>query len=311
MDGLATVLANFDITGSFSFSTTDGAFNKNWIVSTNLGKFVLKRRPFKSIERSITECELSLFLVGKLPTAKPIKALKSGYVYKGKEGVYSLFKFVKGERYRDTVDNLKAVAKSMAVFHKKTLRYSGKTAFRTNAIGWCKSLLKDYIGTDKEVFRKIANVCINNLSKAANNLPKTVIHWDIHAGNLLISKKTAIFFDFEFAHKDYRIMDLGNTLTLLAALNPEEIDYGDAISFIQKCELDLEKANTLVSEYCKFNALNNIELNHIADAMSLAWVSWCLYTFNQLRPSERIAQKALYFPRWVDRNRKYIANLID
>lgn len=310
MDNLLTkVLANFGVTENVSFSAINGGFNQNWVVSTNLGKFVLKRRPFKSIERAKTECELSLFLMGKFPTAKPIKTLKSGYVHKGEENVYSLFKFVEGERYSDTVDNLKTVAKSMAIFHKKTRRYSGKTAFKTNTINWCKSLLKEYVGTNKEIFQKIANNCIKNLSKVAKNLSKTVIHWDIHAGNLLISKKTAIFFDLEFAHKDYRIMDLGNTLTLLAALNPEKIDYGDAISFIQKCELNLEKANIFISEYCKFNALNNVELNHIADAMSLAWVSWSLYTLNQLRSSEKIIQNALYFPQWIEKNRNYIANL--
>lgn len=307
------VLDAFSVDKSASLEGIRGGFNNNWIITTEHEKFILKSRPATHMRNSVAESELSEFLTNKeFPTANPKKHFGGDYVLKHHDLVYSMFDFIEGRGYEDSASDLRSSATSMALFHKETNLYNGTLAFENNAISWLTELLKDYNGLYKKEFGEISRKSVNNITKIKNSLPTSTIHWDFHAGNLIIKRGKTYIFDFEFVHRDYRIMDIANTLTLLAALNPKEIDYTNALTFIKECELKTEKAEKFISNYKEVLTVSDNEIEALPDAMTLAWTSWCLYTFNKLRHSKKTAEGALYFPAWVQKNKSYIIeSLVD
>ena len=301
-----------DIVEKFGFHATGfqearGGFNKNWIVSCSDKKFVLKRRPTSALQRSKTECELSEFLASRgFPTAKPVKSPSGNFILQGNSYVFSLFEFVNAGKYVDSVPGLKAAARSMALFHEKTVGYAGTQSFQGTSLNWCERSLEEYSGPGKEKFAEMARENMLEIEQRSEELSRALVHWDFHAGNLLAGSDKVFVFDLEFAHEDYRVMDVANSLSLLAALSPGKIDYGDALSFVQECELDFNKARAFLSEYNSCSALNENDFKSLPAALSLAWISWSLYTFNKLSFSEKLVEKALYFPAWVEKNRDKI-----
>ena len=274
--------------------------NKNWIVYSDKGKYFLKRRPIKYKERAFADCEISEHLLRKgMLTAKPLKTKDNNYIVFEKDYVYSVFDYIQGSFYKDEL--LPHVAKTMSDFHEKTRDYKGEVGMKVNAIDWTYSMIKGFEGYEKYIAR-----AENDFSGV--DLSKSLIHFDLHAGNMKFRGAKAIPFDFEYAHKDYRLLDVANSLICLTALDPKELDYGNAETFIKPCELDFQKSKTFILE---FNKLSNIgeEIETLPSHLNLAWVSWALHTFKTMICSERTIKNAEYLPRWVEENREKIVRV--
>ena len=277
-----------------------GGFNRNWIVYADEGKYFLKERPIKHKERALVDCEISEHLLRKgVKTAKPLKTKDGNYLVSEKDYVYSLFNYILGSFYKD--EFLPSVAKTMSDFHEKTNDYNGEVGMRMNALDWTYSMTKGF-----ENYEKYITKAENDFKGA--DLSKSLIHFDLHAGNMKFRGRKAIPFDFEYAHTDYKLLDVANSLICLTALDPKELDYGNAETFIKPCKLDFQKSKTFISE---FNKLSNIEeeIETLPSHLNLAWISWALYTFKTMDCSERTIKNAEYLPKWIEENREKIVRV--
>jgi Ser/Thr protein kinase RdoA (MazF antagonist) len=293
------ILKEYDINAN-KLKGRRGGFNKNWIVYTDNGKYFLKRRLLSRKEKALADCEISNHLLRKgMITSKPLKAKDGNYLIHDNGYVYSLFDYVRGGFYKDKA--LPFVAKAMSDFHEKTKDYKGEVGMRMNAIDWTYSMMKGF-----ENYEKYITKAENDFKGA--DLSKSLIHFDLHAGNMKFRGRKAIPFDFEYAHSDYKLLDVANSLICLTALNPYELDYGNAETFIKPCKLDFQKSKTFISE---FNKLSNIEeeIETLPSHLNLAWISWALYTFKTMDCSERTIKNAEYLPKWIEENREKIVRV--
>ncbi|MBI4017686.1 MAG: phosphotransferase, partial [Candidatus Aenigmarchaeota archaeon] len=181
--------------------------------------------------------------------------------------------------------------------------YRGHVSFTGNAVDWTYRWLPN----EENEFSRLAREHLEHDRKELSEaqLPQQAIHWDFHGGNMKFSDKVYVF-DFEFAHRDARVMDVANTLVCLAAMKPGEIDYSNAESFIMQCELDFGKARAFVEGY---GGLSANELRILPEALDVAWLGWSLYTFANKKAAASTLKKALHFPVWVSDNANDIRRL--
>lgn len=274
-----------------------GGFNKNWIVYSDEGKYFLKRRPTSRRENALADCEISDHLINNgITTAIPLKIVKSDYLFSDDNYVYSLFEYIHGSFYRDEL--LPSVAKIMAEFQEKTKNYDGIIGMENNALEWTYSLSTNFENYDKYI------------SKAEHelkeiNLSKSLIHFDLHAGNMKFRGRKAIPFDFEYAHFDYKLIDVANSLICLSALDPNEIDYGNAETFIRPCKLNFQKSKIFISEFNKYSNIKD-EIEALPACLNIAWLGWALYTLNNIKYCEKTIKNVGFFPKWVEENKEKI-----
>lgn len=296
---LAQILREYDV-NAVRLKEKRGGFNKNWVVYADSGKFFLKRRPLNRKERALADSEISDHLLMKgVTTTRPVKTKDGNYLVLDNKYAYSLFDYFRGGFYKD--EALPSVARAMSDFHEKTADYRGEVGMKTSALEWTYSMLDDF-----EQYKKYISRAEDDLTRA--DLSKPLIHFDLHAGNMKFRGLKAVPFDFEYAHRDYRLLDVANSLICLTALNPREIDYGNAETFIKPCKLDFRKSKTFISE---FNKSSNIEdeIETLPSQLNLAWISWALYTFKTMNCPEKTVKAGEFLPRWVEENREKIVRV--
>ncbi len=274
------------------FCLRKGGFNRNFIVEASQGIYFVKERKGRNASnRSSTDAEISCFLHPIIGTANPIRN-KDGHFTTNQNGSsYTVFEFLDGEDYRE--EEFLEFAEVLRRFHSEMRSYNG-TLFNGN----------DALKQSYELIDAMPQFgrYLDSILKDMEGQEKTIIHSDLHAGNAKFRNGKLIPFDFEFSHEDYRIFDVANTLICLAALNPYELDYTDARSFIRRCELDMKKAGEFVRKY-------GIDAKALPSALQLAWISWSLYTFKNLECSEETRRASLYFPEFVEQNKQRIERL--
>ena len=301
------ILNRYGLGEETSFEEVSGGFNKNYDISVSGGRFFLKQRPSSHARNAVTDCQVAEHLKSQgIDTGKPVKSLDGNYTVKDGMFVYCMFDYKDGELYQYSEDNLRIVGESLALFHKGMHNYEGRTSFDYSAIEWSMEMLEglDNLSEWKGKINAAERVI------GTYRPPKCLIHWDFHGGNMKIVDGKAIPFDFEFAHYDYRILDIANSAICMAAINHDETNYGNAESFIQKCELDFEKNDAFLSGYEKILHLTEEEIKVFSEALEIAWIGWTAYTLKNMECSKQTIENAKHFPNWVEKNRYDISKNI-
>ncbi|MEM5804900.1 MAG: phosphotransferase, partial [Candidatus Aenigmatarchaeota archaeon] len=267
------------------------------------GRFFLKQRPEGHVPNTVTDCEVSRFLLKKgIETGEPVMSTNGAYaVIEGKH-VYCAFSFKEGKEYRYSADNIRKAGEALAEFHRNTIGYSGSTSFEGDAFGWSRRMIEGLEGLDG--WKERLDNAERTFKEHEPKLLKTLTHWDFHGGNIKIIEGKVVPFDFEFAHHDYRILDIANSSICFAAIRSP--DYGNAESFIQKCELDFGKNRLFLDGYRNITPINDEEAGVFPEALDVAWIGWISYTLKNRKCGEKAVENAKYFPEWVERNRERI-----
>lgn len=303
---ISIVLPQFGINNVEKIDLIQGGFNKNWIVLAQKKKYILKRRPINEKEHSENECKSALLLIKNgILTAKP-SYIDGRFCVVQDSFAYSLFEYIQGEEFIDNKRNIELMAEAMAKVHK--IKNSLNIHFEGDCIKWGKRWILNYNYASKEIL-EIINY-YRNIEKniERDKLPKTIVHWDLHPGNVIFSGDKIYVFDLEFVHKDYRIADMANSLTLLAGIDLKRVNYGDALTFIQKCRLDFKKASWFIDAYHKINKISETEIENLPYFLQIAWLGWSFYTLHKKRVFDVNFSDVLYFPRWVEENKYNIIN---
>ncbi len=320
---IKSVVKDFGITEVKRIELFHGGFNANWLITTSNGKFILKRRAEEEREKSIKEALLSNILSGKISTASVVMASSGSPEVTKKGWCYTLFEFVEGRKYDYSDADLSRLAATMARMHAATRNPDALTIenvpdFRWNAIDWSNSYVEkckkgglvnqNTIAKAKEILAKARR----RVGKAerSSELERTMVHWDFHPGNVLIAGSKVYIFDLEFAHIDNRTADIANSIILLTALDMAKIRYDDAATFIQRCEIDLDKLYVFIKSYSGVYKLSAEEVFVLPAYLEIAWLGWVFYTFYKMPRSKAKESDSLYFAQWVEDNIERIAQTI-
>ena len=304
-DSLDGILAKFGINNVEKFDLVHGGFNKNWIVSAQKKKYILKRRSINEKQNSEKECKIaSLLIENGISTAMPISNKNENFCVEHGPFVYSLFEYIDGKKFNGSKRNIEMIAEAMARIH--LIKNEMNINFEGDCISWGKYWILSYAS---KYISEIIN-CYNNAERTIrrSKFPKAIIHWDIHPGNVIYSGDNVYVFDLEFIHRDYRIVDISNSLTLLAGINLKKVNYGDAMTFIQKCKIDLKKASWFVKAYNKINKLSEIEIQNLPSFLQITWLGWSFYTLYKKKIVDTDLSDIIYLPKWVEENKNNIIN---
>jgi len=296
------VLNEFGIKSKPKYIEVPGGFNNNYDIFVSEGRFFLKRKPESRVSNTLTDCEVSQYLFEKgVETGKPLKSAEGVFEVRDGGYVYSMFNYKDGENYNFSDENITKAGESLAMFHANMIDYARKISFGEDTLTWSKEMLEELeIEGWKE---KLSNAEIE-FAKHLSRMLKTPIHWDFHGGNIKIIGGKIVPFDFEFVHYGYRVLDIANSSICLTAISPP--DYGDAESFIQKCELDFRENRLFLAGYENITSLNDEELQVFPEALDVAWIGWTAYTLKNKKCSAETVKNAKHFPDWIEANRERI-----
>lgn len=304
---LRKVLQAWRLPEEAEFVQTPGGFNKNWSIFTSKHKFFLKRRPAKHRQQALTDASVCAYLFDKgLRVATPLKTKHNSHLLVKDGSVYCLFNYLAGREYADTKRDLQLAARALAEANTLGAPYRGPTAFSCTSLDWCKRHSMQYAAKQAEGQMQLRAVQQAIKETRGLRLPRGLVHWDFHKGNMKISNGEAAMFDFERAHHDARVADIANSLVCFAALDQRKIDVGDAVSFIHKCELNFDKATVFLKAYHKVAPLTAQEVRALPAMLAAAWAGWTSYTLCFLKAPKATHAAGTHFPAWVIKNKAQI-----
>lgn len=180
----------------------------------------------EQLERNIKISEI--LLECNIPVAEPVPALTGKKYVEYQDSYFYLSPKLPGRNLTDIKDDEMARQMGCAIarLHTAFVKCGEKMEFWENSLlkemnGWIwKNLIKDEWRTiDKKDFLKTAE----QLEKVYDQLPKQVIHRDVHYGNFLFfEKELSGYIDFDLSQKNIRIFDICYFLAGLLAEETEE-----------------------------------------------------------------------------------------
>lgn len=121
-----------------------------------------------------------------------------------------------------------------------------------------------------------------------NDLPKSIIHSDLFADNLVIHEDGITIMDFEEAAYYYRVFDIG--MTIIGTCSENE-------------KIDANKAKHLLEGYIQIELLTELEIQSLKAFTIYAGASmtfWRYHNFNQVNPDPKMYHHYLKLKALVD-----------
>lgn len=330
-DELALVLSNYNL-GTIYSATPLKAGNRKApkrIISSDMGKFILKRRPhdkddvYRVAFAHAVQNHLNQqgFPVAALVTTRD----KKNTVLNINNHVYELFEYISGKRYDQSNPATTNAGCQLGRFHLfiadfpsqfKSLKetYHDSTAVRSHL----KSISKNEVHSNGKKLSKLGetlSMLYNYSSTSVNQLgfenwPCQIIHGDWHPGNMLFDKdKVIAVLDFDSVKVAPVVCDLANGILHFSIVGgrPNPADWPDY--------LNLEKFKLFLEGYRKENILADNMLAALPELMIETMIAEAVMpiaatgSFGHLCGNDflkMILRKCL----WIKDNKKEILNNI-
>ena len=185
----------------------------------------------KNIQHSTSEALIAIDKITEavaeagLPTSRTVPG-KDGAVFADDSGVlWQLFKFIKGQYYRGTKEELKKAAAAIASLHKVLSSLS--LYARTESSDWVLPIIRDFepffkkarsqpgklnaaVVKNQELLTSRVKILANN-SSVIKNSGTQIIHADLHPHNFLFHKgKLSAVLDFGDIRSGFRAADVAS-----------------------------------------------------------------------------------------------------
>ena len=257
---LAQVLGHYDVGKIQEVEPLSGG-NKaapKMIVTSNKGKFLLKRRPKgkDDVYRVAFAHAVQNHLAQKyfpVPALVPTSA-EMGTILNLNDKIYEFFKFVGGSRYTGSAEETTDTGRQLAKFHHYLENFAFhwkpmRSSFHDSATvrGHLKALGHEKTASKTQQLRTVSealiglynhsSVCVNQFGY--DSWAQQVVHGDWHPGNMLFLKgKLAAVLDFDSAKIAPPVTDLANALLQFSIVgdrpNPADWpDYLDQAKLVQ------------------------------------------------------------------------------
>jgi len=264
-----------------------GTANCNIIITTDKGKFFLKRRSprYSSQERVIFESSFQDYLYrNKLPVFPPCFTRDKKRCVNKNGQLYQLYPFVPGQRYQSLPEEVESVARHLALFHQLGRCFSPPVP---------KILPRyDDPAVAAAILQKIKNAANNRQKQRIEKLerkleeilrvlpdfhywklPGTFIHGDWHPVNLLFRKNCVCgIFDFDWVSWQPRIRDLTDGLLFFCSRVKKRYRSFSIFSLTQPMTLDAKQVTLFLETYQKILPLTVAECKLLPVFMEARWI---------------------------------------
>ena len=276
-----------------------GTRNANFIVETDRGRWVVRRRyeGYCDPERIEFDHSAAAFLrEGGAAVIPPVTAGDGGSYWRGAEGVWEAYPFADGEHLRegarkdvlalaDALARLHDAGKSFALRYDKlgprgetdpdhllesAARIRGESPETGDGPGQVREALGDALAPYEEAVRHAAD----RLPLSAwTLLPHTLVHGDVQPANVLVHEgSVSAFFDLDWLAWRPRIYDLCFAVLCCCASHEEPIGQGDVWSLTQTPELDRDLVGEFLDAYGRASTpLSEEERCAVRGQLMLTW----------------------------------------
>jgi homoserine kinase type II len=282
----AAILAGYDL-GDLRHCTyiERGYVNEKWLLETDMGRFLLKRR--HASQRKLGLVQAQHALVRYLRRAGyPAPALActlhgNWLVVHGGE-VYELQEYIPGHPFDPAKPgHLTAAARMLCAYHGVVMGFDHKALHQPVPRYGC-SALRTTVGALAEEWRLPVppelELLLGQLVEhvrdlegrylAFGPLPELVIHGDYHGANLIFRGDQIVgVVDYDLAHWCSRMMEVAEALIAFCTdpgLQLRHIVYSGA--------LDLERVSSFLRAYQEEASLSEVEIRALPDLVRSIWL---------------------------------------
>jgi Ser/Thr protein kinase RdoA (MazF antagonist) len=303
-DIINKVLATFSLGHAEVINLLGGTATKKFEAQTSKGRFVVRIRPTEFATEALTRFDhaiLQNLADMQLPVPCPQKNTRGTTWTRIDREVFEVLSWVEGN-YFDFNDTtaLKSLGEFLAIFHSLQsekipegkggwLREDHPDLLRqyaTQLISLCK------FDTEKEHIRNI-DTQLDHVRAAINpiysDLPKAVIHGDVHPGNLYFEdSKVSAVYDFDYLSIQARVRDISDAIIFFASNRDSAIIADDIHSLTASFKLNLERSLILLHGYHNINPLKEAEIQVLPEFMKSRWCQIRLRGSRKVEKSKKI-----------------------
>jgi Ser/Thr protein kinase RdoA (MazF antagonist) len=283
------VCARFGLGEPISTTEAGGTRNTSFVVQTDLGKWVVRRRfpGYSDPDRISFDHSTALFLAQRgVPVMPPRADADGATVWRHDDDVWEVYPFAEGHHLRDgdRRDSL-ALAESLARFHDAGSSFDG----RYDKLGPRGETDPDHLLESIEKARADAPDAGSALDsykrailKAAGeltselylSLPHTLVHGDVQPANIVMDDgRLTAFLDLDWCAWRPRVYDLCFALLCCCAAHERPLADGDVWALTQSPDLAPDLAREFLQVY-QDRSTPFIASERAALAPQLA-LSWC------------------------------------
>ncbi len=136
-------------------------------------------------------------------------------------------------------------------------------------------------------------------------LPQTIIHGDLHPGNLRFRQtQVAAVYDFDYVSVQARARDISDAIMFFASRREGTTDYNDIRSLTRPLVPDLRRCRSLLAGYCGIAALDADEWDALPRLIRSRWIQIRLRGARKVPQSEKLRFVLDQFSAvidWLDR----------
>lgn len=270
---------------------SNGTANKNYLIDTNIGRYVLRHRNKKysnDIQINFENGYLENAASHNIPVPLPIDNIY-GFISSIIDGeVYQLYSFIGGVRFNpNNIDEISNAGSFLAKLHNAFWYYIPKILYKTERYDEPVKMLKmlDSILNDNRywknknekniVFRMIDE--INKINNSTTDdvffrLPRLVIHGDYHPENVKYNdSRICGIFDFDRIIMHPRIRDVADGIIYFSGLREGTIDGSDIYELTQNFIIDEKRRDAFLGSYNQVctKKLDDSEIEHLSSFITL------------------------------------------
>jgi len=299
-----------------------GTANRNVVLTTDRGKFFLRRRrpEYCDRQRILYDHALMGHLAQKgIPGPLPLRARDGGTWVEIDGEIWELHCYIEGHEFNpESEAQLSDSGYALAEWHravedftcpyrKEFPRYDNprdvkaqSEFFRTKAKGEAQQKVLDYVWSQADLVERLLD------DRRYGALPRPVIHGDYHPANLKFrGNKVVGIFDLDWASRELRVRDLADGILYVAGKREKRIDGGDIFSLTQSCQIDIPRSTKFLGAYCKSQMITLEELEALPLVMRARWMYSRVSGLRKVAPERKLEffLMGIETPlQWLDKN---------
>ncbi len=290
-DDVASVLERYEVGRAVELpSSAGGTANTNCLITTNQGRFVLRRRnPKYAVPAYVAfDHQLMLHLARRdVPTPLAV-CTRSGarWVIVGGD-TYELYPYRPGRPHdRKSLTELRAAAAALARFHvaaasfpatpgKEWPRYDDPAQIRTGIEEMADDLVGAMAPNHLQYLHAQAALIERELPDAVYHaLPKHVIHGDFHPANVTFTAdgQVAGIWDMDWCTVQPRVRDVADGLIFFGGVRDGDVDSADIRKLTRTWLPDAERFAAFLETYADEISLTSEEIRLLPMFMRARWL---------------------------------------
>lgn len=320
-DLLHRVLRQYDIGSVREIRRGGGTASPKWIVVTAEARFIVRKRPpeFAGLDSiRLDHSVLKRMNDQGVPAPLPVETTEDSTWVAIDGEIFELLTWVDGNLFDpNDLRSLEGLGSFLARFHSVTPPQD--LLQRRQEREDHPDLIEPYVEPLSSHAKKTGEldglqVIQSNLAKIRReldsglyeSLPHTLIHGDIHPGNLRFEdSEVAAVYDFDYVSLQARVRDLIDSMIFFAASRESEVDPDNIWSLTQPFYLDLERCSRLIESYQRNSApLEDREWEALPLLIRSRWIQMRLRGSRKVDHTEKLPFVLDPLPSvisWLDR----------